>query len=586
MKSTQKLINTFIDRELAQNDEAAITSASGQIGFLQQLTDNKAVLRAAVNRLKFLPYTIRDSESPPMSEFQAINVENRDIDVTNYFVRELMERTPGLTRSMAESMVATRARVLLLQAANVTKNTLFGLERLVRSAETLPGRKLVFFISDGFLVDTRNSDSLTKLQRITSAAARSGVVIYAMDSRGLVTDYNDASSPAPFDPSGRLARAARGETNAGQDALNFLARDTGGKAIFNTNSLEPGLKSAIKETSNYYLLAWKPDSEKPQPDKFRRIEVHINGKPDLKVQVRRGFFDLAPEKSASKNSKSGNSEPDKAAEPDLRKVIGEPYPYRDIPVALRLNHVNTPNKGDMLSAALQVPTQFLTFAPNKGKQSAVVSVAGTVFNEQGLPGGAFNKRLTVTAVSAEANTSGENLVYGYSLFLKPGLYHVRVGARDEKSGRSGTAHGWIEIPDLTGDKLGLSSVLIGARSEPPLANASSGEDGSSTEMRIGYQFSSNDFLRFLVFVYNATPSPADSKPDVAIQVQVVRNDQPVVTAPLKKIDVQGVEDLRRIPYAAELSLAGLPAGRYVLQVAVVDRTSKKSSTQQTRFDIQ
>jgi hypothetical protein len=89
----------------------------------------------------------------------------------------------------------------------------------------------------------------------------------------------------------------------------------------------------------------------------------------------------------------------------------------------------------------------------------------------------------------------------------------------------------------------------------------------------------------MVFVYNATRA-ADSKPDVALQVQVVRDGQPVITSPLKKVSVEEVEDLNRIPFAAELSLTGLPAGRYVLQVTAVDRVSKKSASQQTRFEIE
>src|SRR5947209_3016197 len=40
-------LQRFIDEEIGQNDVAAVVSASGQIGFLQQFTDNKAVLRAA-----------------------------------------------------------------------------------------------------------------------------------------------------------------------------------------------------------------------------------------------------------------------------------------------------------------------------------------------------------------------------------------------------------------------------------------------------------------------------------------------------------------------------------------------------------
>ena len=47
LTATRKLLTRFIEEDMGQNDEAAIASANGQIGFLQQLTDNKAVLRAA-----------------------------------------------------------------------------------------------------------------------------------------------------------------------------------------------------------------------------------------------------------------------------------------------------------------------------------------------------------------------------------------------------------------------------------------------------------------------------------------------------------------------------------------------------------
>jgi len=48
----RKLVLHFVDNEMGANDQVAVASASGQIGFLQQLTNNKAVLRAAIARLE------------------------------------------------------------------------------------------------------------------------------------------------------------------------------------------------------------------------------------------------------------------------------------------------------------------------------------------------------------------------------------------------------------------------------------------------------------------------------------------------------------------------------------------------------
>jgi hypothetical protein len=70
-----------------------------------------------------------------------------------------------------------------------------------------------------------------------------------------------------------------------------------------------------------------------------------------------------------------------------------------------------------------------------------------------------------------------------------------------------------------------------------------------------------------------------------VQVQVIRDDQPVLTTALRKVTVEGLTDLERLPYAAEIPLAELAPGRYVLQVTLIDRVSKQSTSRQTHFDV-
>jgi len=72
---------------------------------------------------------------------------------------------------------------------------------------------------------------------------------------------------------------------------------------------------------------------------------------------------------------------------------------------------------------------------------------------------------------------------------------------------------------------------------------------------------------------------------VAIQVTVMRDDQPVLTRPLVKVVTNGLPDALRIPYGEDFGLGDLPAGRYVLRIDAIDRVAKKTATQQTRFSI-
>src|SRR5262249_29712219 len=146
---------------------------------------------------------------------------------------------------------------------------------------------------------------------------------------------------------------------------------------------------------------------------------------------------------------------------------------------------------------------------------------------------------------------------------------------------------WVQVPDLTSGKLSTSSLLLGERPEATLAPVSSSAQGANETvgLSVSHRFHSDSYLRFLVFVYNAVRSSTGGTPDVAIQIQLVRDNQPVLTTPLKRIATEGIPDLARLPYAAEVPLQGLALGFYRLQVTIIDRASKSSTTQQTRFEI-
>jgi VWFA-related protein len=588
LQAARKTIRTFIDKEMGQNDQAAVTSATGQIQFLQQLTDNRDVLNAALERLGYRSYSVRDSERPTMTEYQAILVDREDPIAWDYFIVETM-RAMGLpdnatNRQLAAGIVRGRAHNLLEQAAAFSNNTLTGLERLVRGARDVPGRKVVFFLSNGFMIENNRSNIRARLRDVVNSAARSGVVIYSLDTRGLIATLSDVSSGDTIDRTGRMENAGHGELTASQDGLNALAVDTGGRALFNTNDLSKGLKPALKETSVYYLLAWRPENLEGKAGRFRKIEVTVIGKPNLVVRVRRGFYDLPPAVKEQITKKASTD----AAKPPAQKLkdsILAAYPKTDLPVTLGINYYDVEAKGSIVSASIQVPGEFLEFGQQNDKIQAIVDLTGVYFNDRGQPKWSFSERLVTTAPSLEASKDfRRDITYTYPAKLTPGLYQVRVAARDDRSGRLGSAQGWIKVPDLTDKRLALSSLLLGEYLENPVSNVPS-VDPNQPNISASHRFNRRSKLRLLAFTYNSTPSPTDQKPDLAVQVQVVRDDQPVFTTSLRKVSTDGVPDLTRVPYAADVLLDDLLPGRYVLQVSVIDRISKQSAIQRTHFEV-
>jgi len=582
--AARKVLTQFVENELGQNDQVAIVAASGQVGFLQQLTNNRTVIYQAIQRLSPRLYSVRDSDRPPMGEYEALLVDLDDRDVVEVFVTYTLKVNPGMSRQTAEAIVRARAQGLLSQSAAFNTYTLSGLEKLVRSLSAVPGRKVLFLMSNGFLIQNRRSDSMQRLKQVTAAAAKSGVVIYSLDVRGLVGDLDsDLSAERVFDTTGVMQRAMRGELMASQDGLNALARDTGGRPFFNTNDFRQGVAAAVKETSVYYLLAWKPDLEQPKPGRFRNIDVSVVGRPDLTVRVRRGFFDIDPPPPVRTETEPVNAS--KQIPTKLRESLVAPFPQSGLPIILNAFYHDTATKGSTAVAAVQIPGELMTFGPQDGKIQAVIDLSGVFYNVSGNPVVSFLERIVTTAPNEEAaKTYRRDINYSYPASLKPGLYQVRVAARDERSGRIGSAFTWIEVPDLTKKQLTISSLILAERTQSMMANVSNPGEITPITQSASQRFRRQSSLRFVLFTYNTEPSAVEGKPDVAVQVQVLRDNQPVITTALRKINTDGL-DLARLPYAAEISLDSLTPGQYILHVTVIDRVSKQSATQETRFEV-
>ena len=578
VNQARNLISKYINYEQTENDEAQIVSASGRIGFFQQLTDNKTVLRHAVEKLTPYQRSGKDYEHPTMSQYQAFQIDRGDTITLEYFVDEMLKRNRLMTRPVATELVRSRAANTMRQASHWVLKTLGALDQLIRDSSSIPGRKVLFFISDGFLVDSNYTDLSNAIRSLASSAARAGVVIYTIDARGLVVTLVDDGTAA--DPTGRLLRSSQGEVFAFQDSLNSLAVDSGGRALFNNNDLYAAVDRGLKETSFYYLLGWTPERAGESPNKFRRLEVAVVGRPELTVRVRKGAFNI----EAPKNTKRQEAEKTKPVTAKLQEALVATMPAREVPLSLALSYVDTPDKGPTLSISMEIPTETLSSDVSEAKSSpASVDFAGAVFDKEGKSTTTFGQNVTL----AEAlKSGGRKLTYTHTVFPRPGLYQVRVAARDALSGRVGTAKSWVEIPDLSAKKLTLSSIVAGERSAAQLEAPSAGRLFSNQiPLNIARRFRRDSFLRCLVFVYNAARTQPDRMSDIAIQVQVLRNNRPVITTAVKPIGIQTGQDQDRLPYATEVSLQGLAAGRYVLSITAIDRAAKTSASEQMRFDI-
>jgi hypothetical protein len=251
--------------------------------------------------------------------------------------------------------------------------------------------------------------------------------------------------------------------------------------------------------------------------------------------------------------------------------------------------MRTKEAGLLLSASVEVEIEATKPAPGGALPTDHVELLVAIYDDQG--------RVVYTATPHRGITPKDDSVAVPDVYrfafpiqtqIKPGLYQVRVASRDPKNHRTGSASQWIEVPDVSKGAFALSSVFLGVRPAAVAATEEGAAGAASAQVLVlaDRRFARGAPLRFLVYAYNAAPAPAGGKPDVALQVQIFRDDQPVITTPLRKINADDMGEITRLPYAAEVSMAGVPSGRYVLKVTAIDRVAKTSASQSVKFSIE
>ena len=117
----------------------------------------------------------------------------------------------------------------------------------------------------------------TALEALTDLANRASVAIYTMDARGTTgiglqaqdnpqlalrgasPDWGDRLRDPWFQDMDELMACRRDTFYESQNGLNYLAEQTGGLAIKNSNDLSGGIQRVLDDQSGYYLIGYRPD---------------------------------------------------------------------------------------------------------------------------------------------------------------------------------------------------------------------------------------------------------------------------------------------------------------------------------------
>jgi len=261
---TRTALRRFVDEQLQPGDLVTLVTTSGGRGGQWPFTFSRPELRAAVNRLQFSLW--RASAAGALEP-----LENRYSLLPTPFERS------------EEEFFALNA---LNRIADV-----------VTAVRELPGRKAVLLVSEGFAM-SGIADSFVReaMYRLVDRANRAGVVIYAVDPRGLVFTGLSAADGSG-DPAAMMSVMARRNDALldTQDGLRYVADQTGGFAVINSNDIPGAFRRVMDDQRGYYLVGFQPsDSTFGADRQFRRVKVKVVAK-GLKVRTRAGFYGVATE---------------------------------------------------------------------------------------------------------------------------------------------------------------------------------------------------------------------------------------------------------------------------------------------------
>ena len=218
----RRALRKFVDEQMQPGDLIAIIRVGSGIGRLQQFTSDKEQLYAAVEQMKYNPIVGRANAFAPLGA-------------------ESFAGYGGLTEQ-SNDMVNGGGMVSLATVSLTITN------HIVRGMRSLPGRKAVMLLSEGF----QGSGVRASIKRLVDSAQRSGVVIYTMDPRGLQTLGLNASDDVGIDPKAatlgsRLTMTGQQIQTAldgrrlflleTQDNLIYLAKEAGGLWPFTTTMI-------------------------------------------------------------------------------------------------------------------------------------------------------------------------------------------------------------------------------------------------------------------------------------------------------------------------------------------------------------
>ncbi|MEM6706330.1 MAG: VWA domain-containing protein [Acidobacteriota bacterium] len=348
-----------------------------------------------------------------------------------------------LQRALSE-LTTLRGRADRQELTTRLAQSMDGLAQLAQLLDSVQGRKHLLYMSEGF--DSRllfGDGSVESMQRNARASEEGRTQDIDNDDR-----FGGSDARRIVDRTLEVFRRTNtsiqaieiggmvgGRANENLDTLRYMARQTGGEAFANFNNLGDAMGQMLEKTSVTYLLSFAP-RDLNDDGEFREIKVKVNGVPrNADISFRKGYF--LPK---AYTSRQGIEKQLITAQEVIAGQAGG-----DLDLHAVAPPFIVPGAKAYVPVLLEVSGQSL-FENHEGEVMPV-EIYGYAIDEQGMVRAYFNRNLGFNVAQAGPVLQEKGVKYWGHFDLDPGVYTLRLFARNSITGSRGLDVVTIDVPE-------------------------------------------------------------------------------------------------------------------------------------------
>jgi VWFA-related protein len=359
------------------------------LGLLQDYTTDRARLTGAISH--FIPRGMHPG--PPGMEGNENAIEHP---------AQVKASGPGGPPPPDAAKATPRERTATVQLDSEAVR--LSLQALAEKLRSLPGRKSVFWVTQGFPpVQLRDMNKMAWDKTIT-ALNDANIAVNTVDNNGW-------GGPPRFHGPGAIFM------------MQQIAEETGGQAYFHRNDLDAAMASGIADSRMSYTLAFYLTEMDGQ---YHSLRVYVD-RPGLDLNYRQGYYAQTEAIRISLARKS-----------DINSALLNPSGVNEIGITAKLDLA--PGKlRAILTAHLKLDPQSLSIRQSPGGWTGKIEELFVELNAVGREVGRVSdtKKFEISAAQ-KSKYDSQGVVLAQPIQLAPGAVTLSVVVRDTASGRTGT----------------------------------------------------------------------------------------------------------------------------------------------------